>query len=246
MKLHVTIATLVACMAICSQSFGYDLLDRMLGGSGCASGCAQAAPACGCDSVAAPTCGVAQRSCAVKRCRQKLMSFNVRQISIPVIVPKLHLPKVRLPRLCKPCASGCATAAAPTCAAPAPTCAAPAPKAPACGCDATPAPTCAAPAPTCAAPAPTCASSTNLCGSSTNLCCCSYMRNQVLRNQVPTTRSSRSHQEQVGFTTSILRMCFFMCICSCSCSSMWLRRSCSCSSLWLRRCCSSCSSCEGC
>ena len=77
MKRTILVATLVLGSSVCSQSFGFDLLDRMLGLKGCgahstccdtvvcdtgAYGCA-AEPACGCEApcggscVAEPACG---------------------------------------------------------------------------------------------------------------------------------------------------------------------------------------------
>ena len=65
MKLNIAFASLVASVALCSQSFGFDLLDRMLGGSGCGCevkccetslSCCEADPSCGCD-VVDPSCG---------------------------------------------------------------------------------------------------------------------------------------------------------------------------------------------
>ena len=51
MKLNITILTLVLGLCLSSQSFGFELLDRMLGGSGCcSSGCCEA-PACGCEAA---------------------------------------------------------------------------------------------------------------------------------------------------------------------------------------------------
>ena len=55
MKRIILTTTLVLGM-MSSQSFGFDLLDRMLGmkGCGCATSCCEVEPACGCD---VPSCG---------------------------------------------------------------------------------------------------------------------------------------------------------------------------------------------
>jgi len=72
MKWNIALAAIVASFAICSQSFGFDLLDRMLIGSGCGcatkcceakASCEDADPSCGCDAAAdcgcdaTPDCG---------------------------------------------------------------------------------------------------------------------------------------------------------------------------------------------
>jgi hypothetical protein len=84
MKWNVYLGTLVLTLGLSTQSFGFDLLDRMLGVSsgccdsgcceatcgaaacGCDNGCA-AGPACGCDNgcdaCAEPACGCADTSC---------------------------------------------------------------------------------------------------------------------------------------------------------------------------------------
>ena len=51
MKWNIAVASLVMSVALCSQSFGFDLLDRMLGGSGC-----------GCDTQC---CETAEDGCEV-------------------------------------------------------------------------------------------------------------------------------------------------------------------------------------
>lgn len=69
MKRSILVATLVIGSSICSQSFGFDLLDRMLGLKGCgsSSACCEAPcydgcePACGlesaCNDCCEPACG---------------------------------------------------------------------------------------------------------------------------------------------------------------------------------------------
>ncbi|MCA9153134.1 MAG: hypothetical protein KDA38_00040 [Planctomycetales bacterium] len=81
MKLHMMLGTLVLGLSLCTQSFGFDLLDRMLGTSGC--GCTTkccAAPSCGCDNGCAsngccdpgcgPSCGC-DNGCATNCCAGK-------------------------------------------------------------------------------------------------------------------------------------------------------------------------------
>ncbi len=71
MKRIIMTMTLVLSCSFCSQSYGFDLLDRMLGIDGCcksnccdsgcdAPSCCESAPACGCE---APSCGCAEPAC---------------------------------------------------------------------------------------------------------------------------------------------------------------------------------------
>ena len=73
MKRTILVATLLGGSSICTQSFGVDLLDRMLGlkGSGCDSVCCDTGvcdnggygcavdPACGCEAPCGGACGEA-------------------------------------------------------------------------------------------------------------------------------------------------------------------------------------------
>ena len=66
MKWNILVASLVLGLGLCSQSFGFELLDRMLGvnhGCGCDTGCA---PSCGAPSG----CGAAS-SCCDSGCGQR-------------------------------------------------------------------------------------------------------------------------------------------------------------------------------
>ena len=54
MKWNILLGTLVLGLALSTQSFGFELLNRMLGG-GCTSNCCE--PACGCDDDCDPGCG---------------------------------------------------------------------------------------------------------------------------------------------------------------------------------------------
>lgn len=118
MKWNIAIATLVATFTLCSQSYGYDLLDRMLGGSGCgcASSCCEASvsccdtgPACGCDNVG-PACGcdMTGPSCGCDNACDPCASSCGRK---PLI--SINLPKIR--PLFKRCNSGCASACDTSC-----------------------------------------------------------------------------------------------------------------------------------
>jgi len=96
MKWNIAVAALVASVAMCSQSFGFDLLDRMLGGSGC--GCdtqccettddCEVDPGCGCDVD--PECGCdATPSCGCESdsnpcCRKPLIQINIPKIRLCV------------------------------------------------------------------------------------------------------------------------------------------------------------------
>jgi len=73
MKRTILTLTLVLGSSICTQSFGFDLLDRMLGVKGCGSnaccdiGCAE--PTCGCEApceiACEPTCGAESKGCGL-------------------------------------------------------------------------------------------------------------------------------------------------------------------------------------
>src|SRR5687767_13633618 len=68
MKWNMMFGALVLSAALTSQSFGFDLLDRMLGmkhsGHGCSSCCE---PSCGCESSHEPSCGC-ESSCCESSC----------------------------------------------------------------------------------------------------------------------------------------------------------------------------------
>ena len=85
MKWNMVFGALVVSVGLCSQSFGFELLDRMLGlnDCGCNSCCQKSCePACGCDkgcepsllrrrklAVPQPTCcAAAEPSCGVQQC----------------------------------------------------------------------------------------------------------------------------------------------------------------------------------
>ena len=113
MKWNTIVGTIVLSLGLCSQSFGFDLLNRMLGSSGCgcdngAKNCCAPGPSC---CVKKPDCGP---KCCVKKCEPILSRFCLK-------------------KCCNDCSKCCDKGCADKgCAAPAPTCAAPAP---ACGCD---------------------------------------------------------------------------------------------------------------
>lgn len=129
MKLNIAFASLVASVALCSQSYGFDLLDRMLGGSGCgcdvqccetAVTCCEADPNCGAD-VVDPSCGCqdACDPCATESCCNKAL--------ITINLPKIKLIQIKR---CKPaCATTCCETE-PGCAVVDPSCGAD----PSCGC----------------------------------------------------------------------------------------------------------------
>ena len=57
MKWNTVLGALVVGAGLCGQSFGFELLDRMLGlnDCGCKTCCSTAAPACGCDKGCGPS-----------------------------------------------------------------------------------------------------------------------------------------------------------------------------------------------
>jgi hypothetical protein len=98
MKWNIAVAALFVSAAMCTQSFGFDLLDRMLGGSGCgcdtqccetAADCCEADPGCGCEDTA-PDCGCdAAPSCGCESdcnpcCRKPLIQINIPKIRLCV------------------------------------------------------------------------------------------------------------------------------------------------------------------
>ena len=153
MKWNMVFGALVVSVGLCSQSFGFELLDRMLGLNDCGcNSCCQKAPSCGCDKgcepacaaapscAAEPSCCAAEASCcaAPKCCKSKCKSHcNVLG----------HLHDKLFGCGCKKSCNSCNSCAA----------------APSCGCAAEPA--CAAAAPSCAAE-PSCG-----CASACNSCC---------------------------------------------------------------------------
>ena len=107
MKWNILFASLVLGLGLSTQGFGFDLLDRMLGASGCgceANGCAAKS---GCGEKAAPACGCeAKAGCTSNGCRTKAVCA----------------PKGRTPLICRSCGSsagrctdGCADKCASCC-----------------------------------------------------------------------------------------------------------------------------------
>lgn len=146
MKWNIIVGSMVLGLGLCTQSFGFDLLDRMLGVNGCgcdggAKSCCEAGPSCaapaGCASKGGCDDGCGRGRCCAKKCD-------------PCATKRC----CHRDRCGKGCGNGCANGCANKgCAAPAPSCAAPSCAAPAPTCAA---PSCAAPAPTCGAAAPSC------------------------------------------------------------------------------------------
>jgi hypothetical protein len=66
MKWNMVFGALVVSVGLCSQSFGFELLDRMLGLNDCGcNSCCEKAPSCGCDKGCEPACAAAP-SCAAE------------------------------------------------------------------------------------------------------------------------------------------------------------------------------------
>lgn len=149
MKWKLAIASLVASVAMCSQSYGFDLLDRMLGGSGCGCDvkcCETAAdPSCGCNGVVDPSCGcngavdpscgcngaVVDPSCGCNApCGAK--ASCCRKITISIKLPKI---RPLLNRGC--CKPACCEAVDPSCGCnnADPSCGCNAAADPSCGCN---------------------------------------------------------------------------------------------------------------
>ena len=87
MKWSMFVGALVLSVSLCTSqhSYGFELLDRMLGvGCGCDTCGCDAAPDCGCDTGcdaapagcdAKPNCGCEKKSCCKSRCCGGLMDF---------------------------------------------------------------------------------------------------------------------------------------------------------------------------
>jgi hypothetical protein len=108
MKWNTLLASLVLCMGLTAPSFGFDLLDRMLGyDSGCCGSTANCCePTCG---APAPSCCTPEPCCAAPKCDKGCGLFGG------------HNNK----GCCSPAPSCCAPE--PACCAPEPACCAPAP-----------------------------------------------------------------------------------------------------------------------
>lgn len=64
MKWNMVFGALVVSVGLCSQSFGFELLDRMLGLNDCGcNSCCTAEASCGCDKGCEPACCAAEPSC---------------------------------------------------------------------------------------------------------------------------------------------------------------------------------------
>ncbi len=109
MKWNIFVGSMVLGVSLASQSFGFGLLDRMLGGHGC--GCASSC----CDtSVCEPSCGVEQ-ACADPSCGCEIAACDPCASADPSCGCEMAA--------CDPCASaapscGCEMAACDPCAAP--------------------------------------------------------------------------------------------------------------------------------
>jgi hypothetical protein len=127
MKWNSVLGSMVVALGLCAQSFGFDLLDRMLGanGYGCQTSCCTAvAPSCAAPSCAAPTCAAAAPTCAAgPTCAAEPSCGAVSSGCCQKRCCGLHLGGwLGHHRCCKPVMScGAPACAAPTCAA-APAC----------------------------------------------------------------------------------------------------------------------------
>lgn len=171
MKLNIFVGSLVLGLGLCTQSFGFDLLDRMLGMNGCgadtAKSCCAAAPSCGADKGCAGKGGLNIGGGRQHLCSKNLLDSlgSKRCCQKAGCADQGCSAKGGADKGCglrggnKGCANkGCA-AAAPSCAAKAaPTCAAPAAAAPSCAAKAADPSCAAAAAPSCGADKAGCAS----------------------------------------------------------------------------------------
>ena len=80
MKWNILIASMVLGLGLSTQSFGFELLDRMLGSNDCCQkdGCAQKDGSCQKDGCCQKDSkGCEQKGCAPKCCRRPLLSMNL-------------------------------------------------------------------------------------------------------------------------------------------------------------------------
>jgi len=154
MKWNMIVGALVLGLGLCSQSYGFNLLDSMLGahGGGCgceascgceavdpgcgceAAGCASACePACGCEAACEPACGCAAPACG-SCCKKKRCCGGLGLLDI--FKCNRGCCKKSCAPACEPAcgceAAGCASACEPACGCEAAGCAAACE--PACGC----------------------------------------------------------------------------------------------------------------
>ncbi len=187
MKWNMVLSALVVSVGLCGQSFGFELLERMLGlnDCGCNTCCTKTAPSCGCDkgtgpssceAAAAPSCGCAAPAAPSCGCAAPAAAAP----SCGCAAPAAAAPS---------CGCAAPAAAAPSCG-----CAAPAAAAPSCGCAApaaAAAPSCGCAAPAAAAPScgcaaaapsePSCGSAGTGCGSHSGCGGCGIAINAAIR-----------------------------------------------------------------
>ena len=142
MKWNSVLGSMVLALGLCAQSFGFDLLDRMLGanGCGCETSCCTT-PACAAPACAAPACAAPAPTCAAQPTCAAAPACGAEPTCGAVDAGCCHKRRCGLNlrgllghrRCCKPAcgepACGAPACAAPTCAA-APACGAE----PSCGC----------------------------------------------------------------------------------------------------------------
>lgn len=114
MKWNLVLASLVASFALCNQSFGFELLDRLMGGGGgcggCSGGCCSTPSQGGCLSGSCG-CGAADDcGCCAPKCR----SYHCIKLCLPKI--NIPLPKITITKkcccmvpACDGCSGGCAS-----------------------------------------------------------------------------------------------------------------------------------------
>ena len=138
MKWNMVFGALVVSVGLCSQSFGFELLDRMIGLNDCGcNSCCQKAPSCGCDKgcepacAAAPSCAAEQSCCAAEAsCCAAPSCCKSRCKRHCNVLGHLHdkffgCGCKKSCNSCNSCAAApsCGCAAEPACAAAAPSCA---------------------------------------------------------------------------------------------------------------------------
>jgi hypothetical protein len=119
MKWNTVFSALVVSASLCGQSFGFELLDRMLGlnDCGCNTCCSTAAPACGCDKGCGPSNYEPACNAAVAAACEPGCAAAAAPCSCTAAAPACEA-------ACSAAGptSGCAAPAAPSCGCAAPAC----------------------------------------------------------------------------------------------------------------------------
>ena len=125
MKRAILSTTLILGMSLCSQSFGFDLLDRMLGlncGGGsssccdtpcCDSGCCE--PTCGCESSCCESCCEPACGCEASCCESSCCEPCQKKSSGGLLAKLFGGFSCKKDNCCDSCCDSCGTCCEPAC-----------------------------------------------------------------------------------------------------------------------------------